>query len=160
LGDTIYGDKLKSLRDIWRDRFPIKLFKEATPQDLQWKYTKLMKNRYYNDLRRNVKIIGTWDDHDYGLNDGCKTYKHKKESQGLFLDFIGESPNSPRRKQEGVYTSHLFGTGNNKVNFILLDVRYHKDPWNKGKEILGEAQWSKCIVAHYFLHFLKEYFGY
>jgi len=24
-------------------------------------------------LRRKVNIIGTWDDHDYGLNDGDST---------------------------------------------------------------------------------------
>ena len=31
-------------------------------------------------LKSDAQIIGTWDDHDYGVNDGGKNYSRKKES--------------------------------------------------------------------------------
>ena len=35
-----------------------------------------------------TKIIGTWDDHDYGLNNGGSDFKRKDEYREMFLDFI------------------------------------------------------------------------
>lgn len=84
-------------------------------------------------------VIGIWDDHDYGINDGDRLYRHKDESQQLFLDFIGEPDSSPRRSQRGIYTTHDFGD----VKFILLDNRYHKDPYGSpGGTLLGPEQWT------------------
>lgn len=45
-------------------------------------------------------VIGIWDDHDFGINDGHKGYFNRVESQQIFLDFINEPVDSPRRKQE------------------------------------------------------------
>ena len=96
-----------------------------------------------------------------GLNDGSKTYPYRKESQKEFLDFFEEPADSPRRKQEvsrvhlisylylnvrmhqGIYTSYTVGTGEKQVKFILLDNRYHKDPYGAPNgDFLGETQWK------------------
>jgi hypothetical protein len=60
-------------------------------------------------------------------------------SQQLFLDFLDEPLDSPRRLQKGVYTSHTIhfnsvsgvntSSSPRKVTIILLDVRYHKTPY-------------------------------
>jgi hypothetical protein len=42
------------------------------------------------------QIVGTWDDHDYGLNDAGKEFEGKDVSQQLMLDFLDEAPDSPR----------------------------------------------------------------
>ena len=42
------------------------------------------------------QIIGTWDDHDYGLNDAGKEYDGKDFSQQLMLDFLDEPSDSLR----------------------------------------------------------------
>lgn len=42
------------------------------------------------------QIVGTWDDHDYGLNDAGKEYEGKDASQQVMLDFLDEAPDSPR----------------------------------------------------------------
>jgi hypothetical protein len=51
-------------------------------------------------------------DHDYGCDNGDKTYPHKYESANAFVNFIGESEDSPmsRRAQAGygVYGVKLF----------------------------------------------------
>eukprot|EP00922_Rhytidocystis_sp_ex-Travisia-forbesii_P056352 GHVS01083441.1.p1 GENE.GHVS01083441.1~~GHVS01083441.1.p1 ORF type:complete len:708 (-),score=89.74 GHVS01083441.1:261-2360(-) len=74
-------------------------------------------------------IDGTWDDHDYGLNDGGKHHKHKDRAQKLFLDFLGISKDDIiRRNRRGVYSAHLFGSeASQQVKLILLDTRFHRD---------------------------------
>lgn len=42
------------------------------------------------------QVIGTWDDHDYGLNDAGKEFSRKVTNQRLLLDFLGEPQDSPR----------------------------------------------------------------
>lgn len=119
----------------------------------------LLKSKYeaqsnipeYQKLKKSAQIIGVWDDHDYGINDGGIHYLKKKESQQIMLDFLGEPLESPRRKQEGVYASYDYGIGENKVKVILLDTRYHRDTLlkedkiyipNEEGSLLGAAQWA------------------
>lgn len=44
-------------------------------------------------------IIGTWDDHDFGLNDGDGRLTIKEESAVCFLDFMREPKESARRSR-------------------------------------------------------------
>jgi alkaline phosphatase D len=83
-----------------------------------------------------------WDDHDYGINNGDRTSPVKAEAQRLYLDFLDEDQSSPRRTQEGLYTSYLLGPKDKQVKLILLDVRYFRDPWSKEGDTLGEKQWK------------------
>lgn len=52
-----------------------------------------------------MQIIGTWDDHDYGLNDAGKEFGFKDVSQQLMLDFFDEPKDSPRcySTSDGIY---------------------------------------------------------
>ncbi len=114
------------------------------------------KNRFlYNKLTKTTPILGTWDDHDYGKNDGGFEYKKKKESQQLFLDFLAVPENSPRRQQEGIYHTKTFKTKNNSVKIIVLDSRYFRTKLTRGTgskrfqpnthedgSILGTQQWK------------------
>ncbi|RVX15848.1 hypothetical protein CK203_005807 [Vitis vinifera] len=88
------------------------------------------------------QVIGTWDDHDYGLNDAGKEFNGKITSQRLLLDFLDEPQDSPRRKQAGVYTSYTFGPVDRQIKVILLDTRYHRDPLFSDGSILGSSQWT------------------
>ncbi|MBD0260507.1 MAG: alkaline phosphatase family protein [Cytophagales bacterium] len=132
LGDNIYGDT-------------------QNMDTLQAKYYRQRSNPGYQLLAVSTPIIGIWDDHDYGVNDGGKEYPQKKQSQQLMLDFLGEPKNSPRRKQAGAYASYTYGPAGKRVKVILLDARYFRDPLKKeGKanvpdpagKILGEVQWQ------------------
>jgi alkaline phosphatase D len=132
LGDNIYGDS-------------------DTMAVLRRKYEMVLQEEEYKRLQNQTKIIGVWDDHDYGKNDGGKEYKMKQESAQLFWDFIGEPANSSRRKQAGVYSAHTFGPKKKQVKVILLDSRYHRDALeringvyqvNQKGDILGEEQWQ------------------
>jgi len=120
-------------------------------------YDKVITHPDYKTLASSTQIIGTWDDHDYGTNDGGADWKAKAESQQLFLNFINVPKDDVRRDREGVYHAQTFSTPNGSVKVILLDTRYFRDPlkeatiegvryqaWEKGKggTQLGEVQWN------------------
>ncbi|PHR72245.1 MAG: alkaline phosphatase [Lutibacter sp.] len=123
---------------------------------LEKNYNVQRNNPEYTDFRKNVEVIGTWDDHDYGLNDGGIEYSKKAESQQLFLDFIDVSKDDERRKQEGVYATKEYKIGKNSVKVIILDTRYfrtaltpdneskkrYKPSIDKKNSMLGDTQWN------------------
>lgn len=122
LGDNIYGDT-------------------ADPAILAEKYARQRAGEGYAKLRARCAVVGTWDDHDFGVNDGGKEFPAKVASQQAFLDFLDEPADSARRKQEGVYWSHEYGEGARRLKVILLDARYHRDaPGEPGGDVLGAAQ--------------------
>ncbi|KAJ4793573.1 Calcineurin-like metallo-phosphoesterase superfamily protein [Rhynchospora pubera] len=150
LGDNIYGDNKRPVRVWGRERTVgpwknIERFFPSTEDELSRRYAAVKSNPGYARLRQGhpkVSIIGTWDDHDYGLNDAGKEFPYKDTSQQLLLDFLDEPHNSPRRKQAGVYASYMFGPPGKRIKVILLDMRYHRDPLFSDGTILGETQWS------------------
>ncbi len=123
LGDNVYGDC-------------------KTVDCLVKTYNQQLKKPYFLDFMEKIPMIGTWDDHEYGTNNSGIENPIKKESQKLFLDFMGEPANSPRRIQEGIYTSYTFGKEGQKVKFILLDERYFREKPSAEAEMLGEKQWQ------------------
>ena len=123
LGDTVYADT----QDIGKMRAL---------------YAEQMRHAQYAKLLGATRVVGTWDDHDYGVNDGGRDYPKRAESQQAFLDFIGEPADSARRRQEGVYASYTLGSGAQSIKVILLDERYHRDGPGPEGDVLGEAQWA------------------
>lgn len=132
LGDNIYGDSEQ--REV-----------------LQGKYDLLNENAGYSKFKKSIKIDGTWDDHDYGINDGGKEFPAKALSQQLLLDFLEVPQDNIRRKREGVYDKLSLNKYGINVDIFILDTRYFRDPiiGIKGKfkgesvgTILGKAQWK------------------
>ncbi|MCC7420288.1 MAG: alkaline phosphatase family protein [Planctomycetaceae bacterium] len=126
------------------------------------KYQLLGNQPGYKKLKQTCPIIATWDDHDYGVNDGGTEYPKKRESQQIFLDFFEVPANDPRRTHEGVYSARVFGPEGKRVQIILLDARYFRSPLKTGFQpgepgdgyrgkyapntdpdatVLGETQW-------------------
>ncbi len=106
--------------------------------------SQLRQPEYQTFIGSGIPVIGVWDDHDYGENNGSKSFAPKAQSQQLFLDFLGEPKNSKRRQQDGIYTTYSFGKGAETVRFILLDTRFNRENpsgANKG-DMLGDAQWQ------------------
>ena len=132
LGDVIYADgKVNGTRayvgnDAHRAAFETQL---AHPE--------------YAALARETKIVGTWDDHDFGFNNAGAEWEEKPFAKQVFLDFLGEPADSPRRRRAGVYAHHTFRNlgrdKNRSARLVLLDTRFHQRA-EKG-ELLGEDQW-------------------
>lgn len=123
-GDAVYGDT----EDM---------------QVLKKKF-EFQKNRpeYQTLLQTGIPILGVWDDHDYGVNDGGKDFASKKEAQQIYLDFLGEPKDGPRRQQEGIYTSSTYGPKGQQIKVLLLDIRYHKEKPGPKADLLGKEQWK------------------
>lgn len=131
LGDNIYGDS-------------------QNPEVLKLKYLKQKQNSDYTELIKETKIEGVWDDHDYGENDAGKFFPLKRESQGLFLDFLDINKDDDRRSRKGTYHSFTMEKGNLQIKFFLLDTRYFRDDpvdnensnqSNMKGTVLGKKQW-------------------
>lgn len=141
LGDNIYGDS--------RDMMVIAA-----------KYLQLAEKPGYRKLVEQCPVVATWDDHDYGVNDGGRDYPAKEFTKRLMLDFYSEPEGSARRETPGIYTSHLLGPPERRVQVILLDGRWWRTKQTKGPKppyerlgryvkddskeatMLGEEQWD------------------
>lgn len=138
LGDNIYADT-------------------ADMQVMRDKYAKLQADAGFAKLMQACPILATWDDHDYGVNDGGADYPMRVESQKIFVDFWNDPAESPRRSREGVYDAAVYGPERQRVQVILLDTRYFRSPLATGDQnvggryvpsadptltMLGDAQWK------------------
>ncbi|XP_014502818.1 uncharacterized protein LOC106763136 isoform X2 [Vigna radiata var. radiata] len=146
LGDNIYGDSKRPFKIFGRERTVgpwknVPRFVPSSEQEMKARYEKAKSSPGYIRLHQNAKVIGTWDDHDYGLNDAGKEFQGKITNQKLLLDFLDEPQDSPRRKQAGVYASYTYGPVGRDIKIVLLDTRYHRDPVGSDGTILGNSQW-------------------
>lgn len=140
-GDNMYGDSYSM-------------------DTLKHKYDLQLAQPGYQQLKTTAWVTGTYDDHDYGVNDGGKEYKYRWESRELLFDFLGFPNNDPDRMHEGAYNSQVFGPTGKQVKIINLDTRYFRDTLERemvalsdgqkesrykrvaGRDILGEEQWK------------------
>jgi alkaline phosphatase D len=132
LGDAIYGDTEDM--NIMRS-----------------KYQQQKQNTGYKSIMNNVPVIGIWDDHDYGINNGDKTFPAKEGSRDAFFDFLEIPSDSKFRSREGAYQSYRFSSIGGTVAIILLDTRYFKDTdkrqngkyvYDESIDLLGNEQWQ------------------
>ena len=135
LGDNVYGDT-KNMRKLAQ------------------KYQEQLARPEYQQLLTEVPVIGTWDDHDYGVNDGGKAFGPKEASRDLMLEFLHVPQGRPVWDREGAYQSYTFGPAGQRVKVLLLDTRYFRDELltstEEGKrygpnptgDLLGNAQWQ------------------
>lgn len=122
-------------------------------------YETLGRKDEWQRFAAKIPILATWDDHDFGKNDAGVEWELKEESQQIFLDFFGVSSDDSRRDREGVYHAEVHGPPGKRVQFIMLDTRYHRDGLEKAparasgrgpyipsldetKTILGDEQWE------------------
>jgi len=132
-GDIIYGDT-------------------ENMETLAKKYNQQIAHPAYQRFLERVPILGIWDDHDYGVNNGGKEYPKKGESRDLMFKFLGVSEDNAAWSREGAYQKYSLGSAEEKVNIILLDARYFRDQPRRSEDgrsylpstgdILGEAQWT------------------
>lgn len=121
------------------------------------KYARLRKDPGFQKLWSHSTLLATWDDHDYGVNDGGREYPQREAAQREFLDFWGVPSEDPRRQRAGIYHRVEYGPVGKRIQIILLDTRYFRSPLKRGerrvggpyypstapeKTMLGKAQWK------------------
>lgn len=126
------------------------------PEKMKADYRQQQQDSGYAALVKSAAIMGTWDDHDYGLNDGGAEFGKKKESQEALLDFLKVPKDDERRTREGVYYARSFSADGSSIKIIVLDTRYFRTGLTKADDpdkryqpnassegtLLGEMQWA------------------
>lgn len=82
LGDVAYVDSDEML------------FRTMPLEYVQKRYDDTLGAKGYDKLKR---VVGIWDDHDYGQNDAGKEMVDRDRNREIFLDFIKEPSDSDRR---------------------------------------------------------------
>lgn len=156
LHNPLWDDIIASKPDVWIWGGDIIYADTDNRGKLREMYLEQDNVAGYALLKTKVPVIGTWDDHDYGLNDGGMEFKGKTWSQQEFLDFMDVPMDSPRRKREGVYASHDYTLAKGSIKIIVLDTRYFRTALTPDREtkkrnkpnvygegtILGTQQWA------------------
>eukprot|EP00200_Dunaliella_tertiolecta_P004176 CAMPEP_0202341118 /NCGR_PEP_ID=MMETSP1126-20121109/2261_1 /ASSEMBLY_ACC=CAM_ASM_000457 /TAXON_ID=3047 /ORGANISM="Dunaliella tertiolecta, Strain CCMP1320" /LENGTH=624 /DNA_ID=CAMNT_0048931911 /DNA_START=143 /DNA_END=2017 /DNA_ORIENTATION=- len=82
-------------------------------------------------------VLGVYDDHDWGWNNGNRRLPRKTEFKNLFLDALGEPASSPRRNaNNGIQTSYSFNQSpkgtptseSKQIDLFITDGRFYRDP--------------------------------
>jgi len=141
-GDNVYSSEQPWKRDALRQIYALEAAKPG-----------------FARLRRRVRHLAIWDDHDYGLNDAGAEFPFKAESKAEFMAFWGVSTADERWRREGLYHARRFGPPGRTVQVLMLDARWFRSPWaptdqpnapgkqryipstDPGRTMLGEAQW-------------------
>jgi alkaline phosphatase D len=96
------------------------------------------------DFQASVAQLAIWDDHDFGMNDGDRTFPGKETSLKVFREYWA-NPQYGLPGQPGVFFRWSIGD----VDFFFLDTRTYRDPDSSPngpkKTQLGAAQkrWLK-----------------
>jgi alkaline phosphatase D len=98
----------------------------------------LEKIPLYNS-EKLIPLLSIWDDHDYGMGDGNKTFHLKQDALTIF-----QMVYSPWAKPTKDALYQNYSEINPKYSLVILDARSQRDP-NGGKDHLGQAQldWLK-----------------
>lgn len=178
LGDLIYADfhpkynwKQRSNPQIIYDEYYKVTQSLPIWQQMFLSPSNTIKDKESNELLTSYspsKFLITLDDHDYGTNNGDKTFQYRNESIDLFYKFF---PHMSRfievvdsstgeimmQEKEGVFSSHTFKLPiNHEINLtddegtiaftykvVLLDGRSNKDKSHtKDGDFLGQQQWQ------------------
>lgn len=132
LGDATYVDDL-AIHIITGAQFPL----NRTEAEIRFKSS--FNDEHYTNLRKTKPVIGIWDDHDYGSNNGDKFYEFKEETKQIYLDFLEVPSDSELRKVgKGISTAYSFGEGYQSYKILLPDLRFELT----ADEMMSEETWQ------------------
>lgn len=145
IGDNVYGDT------GWDGGADLATLRAA--------YAKQSSHPEFVDFSARVPVMATWDDHDFGFNDGGASFSHRRFAEDIFETYW-RMPEDVRSR-EGVHYSRMYGAEGQRVQIIMLDTRFFRTnlrrpmPGEDGPavgrylpsedpnaDMLGGAQWA------------------
>ncbi|TNE45433.1 MAG: alkaline phosphatase family protein, partial [Sphingomonadales bacterium] len=99
IGDNIYGDT------FWDGGADLATLRAA--------YAKQASHPEFVDFRAKTPMLTTWDDHDFGFNDGGGTFAFRRFAEQIFETYW-QSPDDVRSR-DGVYFSRMYGEEGKRV---------------------------------------------
>ncbi|GMN13262.1 hypothetical protein MTsPCn7_10380 [Altererythrobacter sp. MTPC7] len=145
IGDNVYGDT------NWSGDAALTTLRDA--------YAAQSDHPEFQQFRARVPMMTSWDDHDFGFNDGGAAFAFRGFAEDIYETYWGSS--AEVRARPGVYESRMFGHGDRRVQLIMLDTRYFRSefermpyteerpplgPYQPSNDesltMLGDAQWA------------------
>ncbi len=127
IGDNVYATKGVLFKGVG-----------ASPPHLWERYTEMRKKLTVYRAKKLTPIFATWDDNDYGMNDGDRTFVNRIESTKIFNAFFPQSALEPEL-EGGPGVATLF-TGFGHRFFLTDDRSFRSEPKVKEDTHWGEAQ--------------------
>jgi alkaline phosphatase D len=113
LGDSVFPEKGDA-------------FTGAATPDLLWRsYAESRDSLALFHSPVLVPVLALWNDHDYGRNDGDRTYPYKNDSAEIFLTFYAQRKPAPAFERGPGLSAWWNAFG---VHFALLDNRSYRSP--------------------------------
>lgn len=111
------------------------------------RYTHSRSIKELQPLLASTQNFAIWDDHDFGPNDGDRSFYFKYETQNAFKNFwANKTYGTDANQKEGIYSTFNWGD----AQFFLLDDRFFKSPNDRltgEKTIIGSIQFEWLIDA-------------
>lgn len=119
---------------------------ESAPEKLREEYEKLRAIPEFREFRQKVPFLVTWDDHDFGKNDGGRDNPIKEVAKKEFVRFWPYIKDSISLNQPGIFHAKVIGGPLEErkkrrgkivtklikkqpaVQVIMLDTRYFRSP--------------------------------
>lgn len=117
---------------VYVDSFEFVERKKATELDIWFRYIDTFNRLPIYRWHELKPILATWDDHDFGTNDGDRDFKEKNSARKIFLAFFGGKnlKDTYQLENDSIYFSF---TGF-KQKMLFLDDRYFRQP-NKDQKV-------------------------
>lgn len=110
IGDNVYADHLGMIKR-----------RMADPAQLWQRYVETWNRIALYKMKRLIPTLATWDDHDYGANNGDRNYPYQRESLDTMMTFFAQDSRDSKVLTPGPgAASRLQAFGQ---NFYLLDAR-------------------------------------
>ncbi len=126
---------------VYVDSYDFVERKKATELDIWFRFIDSLNRLPIYKWTELKPIFATWDDHDFGTNDGDKDFISKQAARKIFLGFFGG------KNLSGVYdlepSSVYFSLKAFQQNFIFLDNRYFRQPNKDPKSQEVYAHWGE-----------------
>ena len=126
VGDNVYADKEIKGHGIVRNHGgQTKTQMVATPAELWRRYAETRAKLAIFQSKYLVPVHAVWDDHDYGMNNGDRSYPFKQAAKRIFKAFFhGHETHNVHMSGLGVGSYITLGD----YSFFMLDNRFFRSP--------------------------------
>ena len=151
-GDAIYADKTQLEVDAPKFFYSKRKGAPGTPAIMEQLYKEQLAHEEYSQLIKEVNIFGTFDDHDYGIDNGDKTFPLKREAAIAYVETFLQLPKDSimarrARGGEGVYGVRIFDFSRPIGQELLSDDEAGIDPEVARNEVPSYSNRSVAVFV-------------
>lgn len=126
---------------VYVDSFEFVERQKATTLDIWFRFIDSLNRLPIYKWTKLKPILATWDDHDFGTNDGNRNFMGKQAAREIFLAFFGGR--NIEKTYELENDSVYFTFRGFKQKMLFLDDRYFREPNKEQSAHDAYAHWGQ-----------------